>query len=218
MPDEEVKAVAVKLPSFWTANAAAWFTQAEAQFALRKITQDETKYYYVVAALDADTATRANILLRQPPATEKYAAVKKFLLDAFEFSEAERAERLLSIDDLGDRKPSELMSAIIHLNGSEDRHFLLRHIFLRALPDALRQAVAASKEEDLITLAKEADRMASLVNTRPVTHVDIPEAQAVVKKKWKSGLCYFHQKFGARSRTCRQPCTWNSGNAMAGSQ
>jgi hypothetical protein len=49
--------VSLKLPTFWTAQPDVWFAQAETQFNLRGITADDTKYY-VLAALDQDTATR----------------------------------------------------------------------------------------------------------------------------------------------------------------
>ncbi|GFR78480.1 Pol polyprotein [Elysia marginata] len=51
--------VAIKLPTFRVSSSSAWFAQAEAQFALRNISQDDTKNYHVVAALDIHTATRA---------------------------------------------------------------------------------------------------------------------------------------------------------------
>ena len=51
-------AVALKLPPFWISQPRVWFQQAEAQFALRNITADDTKYFYVVAALDQETASR----------------------------------------------------------------------------------------------------------------------------------------------------------------
>ena len=38
-------ATAVKLPDFWTTNPEISFHQAEAQFALRHVVSDETKYY-----------------------------------------------------------------------------------------------------------------------------------------------------------------------------
>ena len=53
-----VQAVALKLPPFWTAQPAVWFQQAEAQFAIRGIVAEQTKYYYVLSALDQTTAGR----------------------------------------------------------------------------------------------------------------------------------------------------------------
>ena len=54
----EEHAVSLKLPTFWSSQPEVWFAQAEAQFNLRIITADDTKYYYVLAALDQPTATR----------------------------------------------------------------------------------------------------------------------------------------------------------------
>ena len=39
-----VESVALKLTTFWVTSPSAWFAQAEAQFALRNISQDDTKY------------------------------------------------------------------------------------------------------------------------------------------------------------------------------
>lgn len=38
-----------KLLEFWDSLSSAWFAQIEAQFALREITADIKKYYYVVS-------------------------------------------------------------------------------------------------------------------------------------------------------------------------
>ncbi|KAK3890403.1 hypothetical protein Pcinc_005654 [Petrolisthes cinctipes] len=73
MPDEDQQnAVSLKLPTFWTTQSQVWFEQAEAQFHIRQITADDTKYYYVVSALDKETAGRIMDYLREPPATDKY--------------------------------------------------------------------------------------------------------------------------------------------------
>ena len=61
--------VTLKLPEFWESSASAWFAQTEAQFALRDITADTTKYYYVVSALGSSMASRVVSLLKNPPAT-----------------------------------------------------------------------------------------------------------------------------------------------------
>ena len=51
---------------------------------LRGVTQDETKYYHVVAAVDSATATRALSTITSPPETEKFKPIKTFLTSAFE--------------------------------------------------------------------------------------------------------------------------------------
>ena len=60
----------IKLPEFWEASPATWFAQAEAQFALRDIIDDDAaKYYHVVAALSSATALRVESLIVSPPRT-----------------------------------------------------------------------------------------------------------------------------------------------------
>ena len=80
-----VYAVTVKFPVFWSTSSSTWFAQAEAQFEIRSITQDDTRYYNVVSALDSATATRDLSLLRSPPNTGKYDAIKTFLTSAYDF-------------------------------------------------------------------------------------------------------------------------------------
>ncbi|GFO34903.1 Gag Pol protein [Plakobranchus ocellatus] len=77
-----VGGVALKLQTFWVSSPLAWFAQAEAQFELGKITQDDTRYYHVVASLDTNTAKRALPIITAPPPTEKYKAIKDFLTSA----------------------------------------------------------------------------------------------------------------------------------------
>jgi len=43
--------VSLKLPTFWPDSAKAWFTQTDAQFAIKHITSTETKFYYCIAVL-----------------------------------------------------------------------------------------------------------------------------------------------------------------------
>ena len=50
-------AVCVKFPHCWVAELQIWLAQAEAQFTLRKIVLDDTKYYYTLSGLDQTTAS-----------------------------------------------------------------------------------------------------------------------------------------------------------------
>ena len=102
-----MEAVSLMLPSFRTSTPTTWFAQVEAHFIVRNITNNDTKYYYVVAALDPSTANRAKSLLAAPPTSNKYDAIKKLLTSAYELSNYERATALYNLAGLGDSKPSE---------------------------------------------------------------------------------------------------------------
>ena len=58
MATAEEHAVSPKLPTLWTSQHEFWFAQAAAQFNLRCITADDTRFYYVLTTLDQETATR----------------------------------------------------------------------------------------------------------------------------------------------------------------
>ena len=53
----ETNSVSIQLPPFWTAQPQVWFQQVEVQFTRGGITANETKYSYIVAALNQDTAS-----------------------------------------------------------------------------------------------------------------------------------------------------------------
>ena len=78
--------MSIKLPTFWNAQPHVWFQQSEAPFIIRSITADTTKYAYIVAALDQDTASHLLDLLYNPPTDNKYEAIKTRLLKTFALS------------------------------------------------------------------------------------------------------------------------------------
>ncbi|XP_018497440.1 uncharacterized protein LOC108865166 [Galendromus occidentalis] len=47
-----VIAVSLKLPPFWPKQPTVYFTTGEAQFSLRKVAEEETKFEYALTALD----------------------------------------------------------------------------------------------------------------------------------------------------------------------
>ena len=140
---ENTAAVYSRLPPFWPANANAWFLQAEAQFTLRGITQDATKHAHIVASLDERTASKvADLLATSAAADDKYATLKKRLMERFQLSEQERARRLLELRGLGDRKPSELMEEVLALLQDEPFSFVIKEIFLQQLSPIVRAQLA----------------------------------------------------------------------------
>ncbi|XP_037831836.1 uncharacterized protein LOC112451161 [Kryptolebias marmoratus] len=166
--------VAAKIPDFWLHDPPSWFVHIEAQFALRGISSDDTKYHYVVASLDPLSTRRAMTLLRDPPAHGKYTALKQLLLRRYSLSDAERAEKLLSLSGLGDGSALELMESMLSLLGSDDGGFLFIHLFLRQLPAPVRAVLANSPlllQKDYRSLAEEADRILLATRTFAVQAV-----------------------------------------------
>lgn len=221
LADDEVKAVSLKLPQFWSEEPQVWFVQAEAQFALRNIIADDTKYFYVVSALDQSTARRVIDLLRSPPSTNKYQELKNRLLDTFDLNDFERGQALLDLPGLGDEKPSQRMDRMLGLLGEHQPDFIFTGIFLRCMPEDIRGTLVHSGVADHRQLALDADKLwkarqltTSVVQRNKPAHDTTPTSG--------SGLCFYHDRYGDRARKCRQPCTHRvaavSGNGGAGLQ
>ena len=214
-----VEAVSLKLPAFWVSSPEAWFCHVEAQFGVRNITTDDTKYHYIVAALDSETATRALSVLNSPPATDKYNSLKTFLISAYGLSEPERATALFNLSGLGDSKPSELMDKMLGLLGSHPPCFLFRHLFLQQLPNYVRIPLANSTHTDFRKLASDADKLYLSGKFQHLQTVDV--AAPSVTETVVAQLCWFHKRFGDKAKRCERPCSGNrsftnSGNGQQG--
>ena len=59
----KIQAVAVKLPEFWTDDPEIWFLRAEAQFRSKSIIIDQTKFDYIITALDDRAAAEVKAVL-----------------------------------------------------------------------------------------------------------------------------------------------------------
>ena len=153
------KAVSLKLPPFWAAEPQIWFAQVEAQFALRKIVADETKYFNVLSALDQATASHLKDFIINPPKEDKYEALKARLVETFDLSEPERASLLLHFRPLGDTKPSTLMDKMLALLGDHPPGFLFQQLFLQRLPEDMHAQLDDTGIDDCRQLAQRADRI-----------------------------------------------------------
>ena len=232
---KQVNAVALKLPTFWQAQPRVWFTQAEAQFVIRKITDQTTKFYYVVSALDQDTAGRLLDILAGPVTADSYTALKSRLVQTYGLGRRERAAKLLHMPGLGDRKPSALMDQMLSLLDGHKSCLLFETIFLEQLPEDLRMQLIGEDFADPRKLAEKADalwhaksvnrleieRVAAQLRTThtraPTSQTKTPAATSQTRTPTASGECYYHQRFGNKAYQCRPPCTFQAtGNSQAG--
>ena len=161
-PRTVVAAVAVRLPPFWPANPRIWFVQVEAQFSRRGITASRTKYEEVVCVLPSEYATEIQDLLLDPPDEEPYEKLKYQLIARIADSERQKLRQLLTAEELGDRKPSQLLRKMQLLLGEKARMIdssLLRELFLQRLPANVQMILASAESMTLDKLAEMADRI-----------------------------------------------------------
>ncbi|CAI5688937.1 unnamed protein product [Oreochromis niloticus] len=227
--------VVLKLLDFWLHDPPSWFVHVEAQFTLRGISADDTKYHHVVASLDPLATRCVMTLLWDPPAQGKYAALKELLLRRYALSDAERAEKLLNLSGLGGGTALELMENMLSLLGPDDGGFLFAH----QLTAAVRAVLANSPllpAKDYRSLAEEADRILLASRTfnvhalatdppvapstplpaSPGASAPLLTAGIATRRHRRKSICFYHQHFGDRARRCLPPCAFTAqGNGPA---
>lgn len=148
----------LKLPSFWSTCPEAWFIQAEMQFLLHNVDDDNIKFQLVIISLSQDIITKVLDVVQNPPSIRKYESIKKALCERFSLSEESRIEKLFSDTSIGDRKPSELFHDMCSLAGTNTLigRELLYKLWLRQLPQQLQLHLTStnlSSIDDKMTLA-----------------------------------------------------------------
>lgn len=261
------------IPHFQSKDVEFWFLQLEALFRSNKVTDDQTRFDYVIQALDITAASSVRHILKSPPEEDRYEALKKALTDRLALSEAARIKQAMSNEALGDRKPSQHLRHLQDLAGDNLSDAALTSIWIEALPPNVKQIVAGSNL-DLDDLAAMADRILDVTGhqrsvaavatsnasndpittlskqisalTKTVTRlvnkekdgpskpkqarVNSPTAAATASSGTSgsgssasapsNGLCWYHNRYAAAAKKCKQPCTWtgaapsasNSGN------
>ena len=159
-----VSAINLKLPPFWPSDPEVWFAQVEAQFGTRGITAQKTKFDYIVASLSPEYATEVRDIILRPPETRPYDYLREQLVKRTAASEQRRLQQLLTSEQLGDRKPSQLLRRMKQLLGERAEiadNALLRELFLQRLPTNVRVVLASTPDTtSLEDLAQLADRIA----------------------------------------------------------
>ena len=224
----------VKLPEFWPDSTALWFARADAQFRLKKITAEQTKFDHVITMLDSKTAAQVMDVLITPP-DHPYTVLKERLTKTFALTKSEKASRIIDKDGLGDQTPTQCLTIMLNWVPAEEQPgFLFREHFLRQLPSQVRTSLAqststGSSREDLRALAEEADkyfrsmgaRISAIQTARPgPVPVSVPGPSSANLDDWsrdqlvsavlgkKTGLCRNHDKFGSKAWYCKSPCSW----------
>ncbi|GFU47696.1 transposon Tf2-8 polyprotein [Nephila pilipes] len=145
--NKQIAHVAVKPPPFWKHNRVLWFARLEAQFDLAKVSNNTTKFSYVLSAVESDIFNSVNDLVLKPPENGKYEGL-----------------------ELGDQKPSQLLTRMRTLGGDKVGEPLLKSLWLGRLPNGT-QTILAALNKNLDQLAIVADKINDLAFPQGINSV-----------------------------------------------
>ena len=158
LPASCLQRVVVKVPPFWAEQPEIWFAQVESQFSNAAIRSDLSKYNTIVAAIDSQVLSQVSDAILNPPLEEKYANLKKCIIDRFCDSEQKKIQKLLSEVDLGDKRPTQLFQQLRGLAKDKVSDDFLKSLWLQRLPTHV-QAILQASNAELSELAKLADKV-----------------------------------------------------------
>ncbi|XP_064463405.1 uncharacterized protein LOC135374343 [Ornithodoros turicata] len=179
--EHHIQAVSLKLPQYWPSDPELWLCQVEAQFRARGICMRITKYGHVISALPPEIAAEVRDIIVSPPPHNPYDKVKEDLIRRTAASEQRRLQQLLIAEELGDRKPSQLLRRMQQLLGSNTLdNTILRELFLQRLPSQVRMVLTAAGDISIDDQARLADRILelSIQSTSPIASVDAAAASS----------------------------------------
>lgn len=148
-----IQQVSIRVPPFWKPDPLLWFCQLEAQFAIKGITVDATKFNTVVAHIESDILSTVGDIIRAPPAQNKYDTLKDRLINCHSESKESRLKKLFDKCYLGDRRPSELYRQMQSLAGTDSGTLLLKSLWLQKLPQQI-QIILSSIDDEETTIDK----------------------------------------------------------------
>ncbi len=165
-----ISAVHLKLPPFWPADPEVWFAQVEAQFTTKGIraTAQKARFDHIVASLSPEYAIEVRDLILKPPADHAYDTLKAQLIKRTAASEQRKLQQLFTAEELGDRKPTQLLRRMQQLLGdkggiADGNDSFLRELFLQRLPANVRMVLASA--DTSLSLAELADKVMEVVTT-----------------------------------------------------
>ena len=210
--DPQINHIAVKIPPFYYNSPKIWFRQIEANFDLARITVESTKINYIIANLPEEVA------IQLEDNFESYEMLKNNIIEAYQKNKIELIEEALGNIELGNRKPSALLTDMknkfksLGINGQEE---MIRHKFLKALPSEI--AAHLISEENLEASAKIADSLIAFRNIRSneicamnssSSRSNYPNTPKPPKPDQRQKICNAHIYYASRAKYCRHWCQW----------
>ena len=161
-------AVAMRAPTFCAQDPTIWFSILECGFTASSITRSLTKFTHGASLLPPDVLSQvSDVITTAVTSTTPYEDLKAAVLKRLQSSVAARFRELLSKEELGGEKPTDLLRRMKQLLGDKYQSFdedLFKQLFYQRLPPDIQRALISVKSklppDELANLAD--DYMATL--------------------------------------------------------
>lgn len=172
-----------QLNGFSLQSIESWFTRLEAFFRINNFgkmnldQRDNAKFNIAVMYMDERLHEQAFDVVRNPPAKDKYETLRTTVLNKFSVSPIARLEQLTSGIQLGDNKPSHMLTQLQRTGVTTDKQ-LIKDFWLQKLPVSARAVITGvdkgNPDMSLEQLASIADEIIDVVR---VNSVDVVSAR-----------------------------------------
>ena len=150
-------------PPFCTQEPSMWFSLLEINFSSQRITSSLTKFTHATSLIPHDILTQvSDVITTAIDSKTPYEDLRAAILARLQSSVTSRLQELLSKEELGNKKPSDLLRRMKKLLGEKYQSFdaaMFRHLFYQRLPTAVQQNIFSVKNkltiEELAELADE---------------------------------------------------------------
>ncbi|KAH6931302.1 hypothetical protein HPB50_023501 [Hyalomma asiaticum] len=118
MHPRDVAALQLRLPTFWCNNPQLWLAQVEAAFDLHRISSEISRFCRLLCNFSPEVAQEVAEVIAAPLNDAPYQRLKQRILDRTTTSESAPLRHLLTSEEFGDRRPSQLLNSMRQLEGS----------------------------------------------------------------------------------------------------
>ncbi len=178
MPDH-VDSVSFSAPPFISQDPSTWFSILECTFKASKITASLTKFVKASTVLPADVLSQvADVVSAASTSASPYEDLKAAVLQRLQSTVSSRLQELLSKEELGGEKPTDLLRRMKKLLGDKftsfDKELFLQLFYQRLPPDTQRCLFTVKNKLSVDELATLADEfMATLPQGQPAAVASI---------------------------------------------
>ncbi|XP_066261350.1 uncharacterized protein [Euwallacea similis] len=158
--DQEAR-IFIKAPPFSRTDPELWFSQLESQFFINGVTSDDLKFHTTIGIMDTESLICVRDLIIKPPMNNKFQTLRQKVLDALVESQEKKYKKLFSQLQLGDKKPSILLSEMNSLGGSSLQEEMLKTLWMQRLPHNM-QTILTACSLPLSEVANIADKIADI--------------------------------------------------------